>query len=74
LQSKLEEHGLIHGFTTAPIDESYLDEHDHSDDDDLDEDPLAGDVEPTGGYYEPPIHPFEAHRLEVMCQHGDYTG
>jgi hypothetical protein len=45
-----------------------------SDDDDPDEDPLAGDVEPIGGYYEPPIHPFEAHRLEVMRQHGDYTG
>ncbi|HEY1064093.1 MAG TPA: hypothetical protein VGE30_02220 [Candidatus Saccharimonadales bacterium] len=39
-----------------------------------DEDPLAGDVEPTGGYYVPPVHPFEAQRLAVMRQHGDYTG
>ena len=43
-------------------------------DDSDNEDPLAGDVDPTGGYYEPPIHPMDAHRLEVMRQHGDYTG
>jgi hypothetical protein len=37
------------------------------------EDPLAGDVEPTGGYYEPKPGAFEAHRLSVMRQHGDHT-
>ena len=38
------------------------------------EDPLAGDVEPTGGHPSPGIHPYDAQRLEVMRQHGDYTG
>jgi hypothetical protein len=38
-----------------------------------DEDPLAGDVEPTGGYYEPKPDVFEAQRQEVMRQHGDFT-
>jgi hypothetical protein len=37
------------------------------------EDPLAGDVEPTGGYYEPKPDAFEAQRLAVMRQHGDHT-
>ena len=37
------------------------------------EDPLAGDVEPTGGYNEPTPHAFDAHRLSVMRQYGDYT-
>jgi hypothetical protein len=36
------------------------------------EDPLAGDVDLTGGC-EPPVHPADAHRLEVMRQHGDHT-
>jgi len=44
------------------------------DDEEDNEDPLAGDVDPTGGYYEEPMHPFEAQRLSVMRQHGDYTG
>lgn len=39
-----------------------------------DEDPLAGDVEPTGGYYVAPPDPFEAHSRRVAAQHGDYTG
>ncbi len=39
-----------------------------------DEDPLAGDVDPTGGHYEPSMHAFDAHRLSVMRQYGDYTG
>lgn len=43
-------------------------------DDEPDEDPLEGDVEPTGGYPEPEIHPQDAHRDRVMRQHGDYTG
>jgi cold shock CspA family protein len=38
-----------------------------------DEDSLAGDVDPTGGYPEPELDPFEAHRLEVMRQHGDWA-
>lgn len=38
------------------------------------EDPLAGDIEPTGGYPSSEIHPHDAHRLEVMRHHGDYTG
>lgn len=42
-------------------------------DEEEDEDPLAGDVEPTGGYYEPSPDPFEAQHLRVMAQHGDYT-
>lgn len=45
------------------------DEHDEPD-----EDPLAGDVEPTGGYSTAPVHAFSAHRLSVMRQYGDYTG
>ena len=66
--------GLSHQFMAdfeSDLDRRYPEE---SDNDDPDEDPLAGDVELTGGYYEPPIHPFEAQRLEVMRQHGDYTG
>ncbi len=35
------------------------------------EDPLAGDVDPTGGYYEEPPNPMDAHRDEVARQHGD---
>lgn len=48
--------------------------YDDYDDDSEDEDPLAGDVDPTGGYYEAPMHPSDAHLLRVMAQHGDYTG
>lgn len=54
-------------------DDDYDDPYDEYDDSD-NEDPLAGDVDPTGGYYEEPLHPFEAHRLSVMRQYGDYTG
>ncbi len=35
------------------------------------QDPLAGDVDPTGGYYEEPQNPMDAHRDEVARQHGD---
>ncbi len=70
----------FHGFTVEQSDEDDSNEPcDEYDDDpydnsDEDEDPLAGDVEPTGGYYEPSMHPWDAHRLSVMRQHGDYTG
>lgn len=50
----------------------YMDDEDYPEDED--EDPLAGDVEPTGGCYEPLPDPFTAQRLAVMRQHGDYTG
>jgi hypothetical protein len=64
----------IHGFDVEQSDEDDYDEpYDEYDDSD-DEDPLAGDVDPTGGYYEAPMHVFDAHRLSVMRQHGDYTG
>ena len=49
----------------------YWDELDTEEDN---EDPLAADVEPTGGRYEEPKHPMDAHRDEVARQHGDYTG
>lgn len=56
-------------------DSEYFDDPEGDDEDDFeDEDPLAGDVDPTGGYYDPPLDSFEAQRLEVMRQHGDYTG
>lgn len=39
--------------------------------DDSNEDPLAGDVEPTGGYYEEPQHPWDAHMDRVHRDHGN---
>jgi len=35
------------------------------------EDPLAGDVDPTGGYYEESQHPHDAHMDQVHKQHGN---
>ena len=61
----------------ARLDAMYADEEDDGASyinghrmDDINEDPLAGDVEPTGGYYEPPQHAFDAHRDAVARQHG----
>ncbi|HVS58478.1 MAG TPA: hypothetical protein VHD60_01935 [Candidatus Saccharimonadales bacterium] len=67
----------IKQLTPLPVTDDYDDypddEYDEYDDSD-NEDPLAGDVDPIGGYYEEPLHPAEAHRLSVMRQYGDYTG
>lgn len=42
------------------------------DEDDYDgTDPLAGDVDPTGGYYEEPQHPWDAHMDRVHKEHGN---
>ena len=35
------------------------------------EDPLAGDVDPTGGYYEEPLSAFDAHMDAVHKMHGN---
>lgn len=61
----------IRGFEVHEPDQDAYDDYDYPEEN---EDPLAGDVEPTGGYYTPPVSAFEAQRLEVMRQHGYYTG
>jgi len=77
IMNQLEEQQAIAEDDSYNMDDTLDDQAaDHYDDcdDEPDEDPLAGDVDPDGGYPEPEMHPWDAHQLNVMRQHGDYTG